>query len=139
MCWGHANRSALIRVPQYKPGKSSATRIEVRSPDPACNPYLALAVLIGAGLKGIEEEYQLPPGAEEDVSLLSPVERKAMGFHDLPHNLMEGLRYMEDSELVAEILGEHVFDYFLRNKQTEWIGYRAQVTPFELESYLAVL
>ena len=139
VAWGHANRSALIRVPQYSPGKSSSTRIEVRSPDPACNPYLALAVLIGAGLKGIEEEYQLPPGAEEDVSLLSQAERRAMGFLDLPHNLMEALRYMEDSELVADVLGEHVFDYFLRNKRSEWIGYRAQVTPFEIETYLGVL
>ena len=139
VCWGHANRSALIRVPQYSPGKSSSTRIEVRSPDPSCNPYLALAVLIGAGLKGIEEEYQLPPGAEEDVSQLTSRERRAMGFADLPHNLYEALSCLEESELMPEILGENVFDYFLRNKRKEWIGYRARVTPFEIESYLGVL
>ncbi|WP_153504665.1 type I glutamate--ammonia ligase [Cumulibacter manganitolerans] len=139
VCWGHANRSALIRVPQYSPGKSSSTRIEVRSPDPACNPYLALAVLIGAGLKGVEEEYQLPPGAEEDVSALTSRERRAMGFADLPHNLYEALSCLEESELMPQILGEHVFDYFLRNKRQEWIGYRARVTPFEIESYLGVL
>lgn len=139
VCWGHANRSALIRVPQYSPGKSSSTRLEVRSPDPACNPYLALAVLIGAGLKGIEEEYPLPPGAEEDVSALTSRERRAMGFADLPHNLYEAISCLEESELMPEILGEHVFDYFLRNKRQEWIGYRARVTPFEIESYLGVL
>lgn len=139
VCWGHANRSALIRVPLYNPGKASSTRIEVRSPDPACNPYLAFAVMIGAGLKGIEGEYELPPGAEDDVSAMSPAERKAMGYDDLPHNLGEALEVMEASELVAEILGENVFDYFLRNKRQEWRGYRAQVTPFELDDFLAVL
>ncbi|PRZ41318.1 glutamine synthetase [Antricoccus suffuscus] len=139
VCWGHANRSALIRVPLYNPGKASSTRLEVRSPDPACNPYLALAVLIGAGLKGIEEEYQLPPGADEDVSLLTPAERKALGFRDLPHNLGEALGLMEESDFVAEILGEHVFDYFLSNKNVEWLRYRAQVTPFELDEFLPVL
>ncbi|WP_106848247.1 glutamine synthetase family protein [Blastococcus sp. Marseille-P5729] len=139
ICGGPATRSALTRAPQYSTGKPSPPRLEVRSPDPACNPYLALAVLIGAGLRGIEEEYQLPPGAEEDVSQLTSRERKAMGFAELPHNLYEALTCLEESDLMAEILGEHVFDYFLRNKRQEWAGYRARVTPFELESFLGVL
>ncbi|HEY9388333.1 MAG TPA: glutamine synthetase family protein [Mycobacteriales bacterium] len=139
ICWGHANRSALVRVPMHKPGKANSTRVEIRSPDPACNPYLAFALLLTAGLKGIEEEYELPPGAEDDVWSLTDTERRAMGYDDLPHNLSEAVRMMEHSELVAEALGEHVFDYFLRNKRTEWVEYRAKVTPYELERYLPVL
>jgi glutamine synthetase len=139
VCWGHLNSSALVRVPMYKPGKANSTRIEVRSPDPACNPYLALAVLLSAGLTGIEREYELPPGAEEDVGRISDEERRILGYTDLPHNLADALRTMEDSELVAETLGEHVFDFFLRNKRAEWLDYRAKVTPYELERYLSVL
>jgi glutamine synthetase len=139
VCWGHLNSSALVRVPMYKPGKANSTRIEVRSLDPACNPYLTLGVLLSAGLAGIEGEYELPPGAEEDVSLLTDAERRALGYGDLPHNLADALRAMEESELVAETLGEHVFDFFLRNKRTEWMDYRAQVTPFELARYLPAL
>lgn len=139
VCWGHQNRSALVRVPMYKPGKANSTRVEVRSPDPACNPYLAFALMLAAGLRGIEEEYELPPGAEDDVSRLTDHERRALGYNDLPHNLSEALRVMERSELVAETLGEHVFDYFLRNKRAEWADYRAKVTPYELDRYLPVL
>ncbi|HSV65991.1 MAG TPA: type I glutamate--ammonia ligase [Mycobacteriales bacterium] len=139
ICWGHLNSSALVRVPMYKPGKANSTRIEVRSPDPACNPYLALSVLLSAGLTGIQEEYELPPGAEEDVGRLTGAERRAMGYTDLPHNLADALRAMEESELVAQTLGEHVFDFFLRNKRAEWADYRAMVTPYELERYLPVL
>ena len=139
VCWGHLNSSALVRVPMYKPGKANSTRIEVRSPDPACNPYLALAVLLSAGLTGIEREYELPPGAEEDVGRMSDEERRILGYADLPHNLADALRTMEDSELVAETLGEHVFDFFLRNKRAEWLDYRAKVTPYELERYLPAL
>src|SRR5262249_55444966 len=139
ICWGHLNSSALVRVPMYKPGKANSTRIEVRSVDPACNPYLALAILLSAGLAGIEREYELPAGAEEDVAQLTSAERRALGYADLPHNLAEALRVMEESELVAEALGEHVFDFFLRNKRTEWMDYRAKVTPYELERYLPVL
>jgi glutamine synthetase len=139
VCWGHLNSSALVRVPMYKPGKANSTRIEVRSLDPACNPYLALAVLLSAGLTGIEHEYKLPPGAEEDVGRLTDAERRALGYGDLPHNLADALRAMEESELVAETLGEHVFDFFLRNKRAEWMEYRSQVTPFELARYLPVL
>ena len=139
ICWGHNNRSALVRVPMYKPGKANSTRVEMRSLDSACNPYLAFAVLLAAGMKGIEEGYELPPGAENDVWSLSDTERRALGYAELPHNLADALRAMEESELVAETLGEHVFDYFLRNKRAEWVDYRAEVTPFELRRYLPSL
>ncbi|HEX3813680.1 MAG TPA: glutamine synthetase family protein [Mycobacteriales bacterium] len=139
VCWGHLNRSALVRVPMHKPGKANSSRIEVRSPDSACNPYLALSLLLSAGLAGIEGEYELPPGAEEDVTALTDGERAAMAYEDLPHNLSDALRVMETSELVAATLGEHVFDYFLRNKRAEWADYRAKVTPYELDRYLPVL
>jgi glutamine synthetase len=139
VCWGHANRSALVRVPMYKPGKANSTRVEMRSLDSACNPYLAFAVLLAAGMKGVEEGYELPAGAEDDVWSLSDVERLALGYDELPHNLADALRAMQDSELVAQALGEHVFDFFLRNKRTEWNDYRAEVTPFELRRYLPLL
>jgi glutamine synthetase len=135
--WGHLNRSALVRVPAF--GKPNSARVEVRSPDSATNPYLAFAVLLGAGLKGIEEGYELPPGAEDDVWSLSPAERKAMGYDALPENLSEAIDVMEKSELVPEVLGEHVFDFFLRNKRTEWEQYRREVTPYERQRYLGAL
>jgi glutamine synthetase len=139
ICWGHRNRSALVRVPLYKPGKANATRVELRSIDSACNPYLAFAVVLAAGLKGIEENYELPPGAEDDVWALSDTERRALGYKELPHNLADALRAMEESDLVAETLGEGVFEFFLRNKRAEWVDYRAEVTPFELRRYLPFL
>ena len=136
--WGRSNRSALVRVPMYTPNKSSSRRVEIRSPDSACNPYLTFAVLLAAGLRGIEKGYNLPPEAEDDVWALTAAERRAMGFKELPTSLEDALRVMERSELVAETLGEHVFDFFLRNKRREWAGYRAQVTPFELKEYLGL-
>ena len=136
ICWGHNNRSALIRVPMYKPAKGNSTRIEFRSMDSACNPYLALALLLAAGLKGIEEGYELPDGAEDDVWGLSESERKAMGMKPLPASLDQAIEIMERSELVAETLGEHVFDFFLRNKRAEWEDFRRQVTQWELDRYL---
>jgi glutamine synthetase len=139
VCWGHNNRSALVRVPMYKPHKGQSSRIEVRSIDSACNPYLAFAVLLSAGLKGVEEGYELPPGAEDDVWALTDAERRALGIEPLPQSLAEATTLMERSELVAETLGEHVFDFFLRNKRREWDEYRKQVTPFERERYLPVL
>jgi glutamine synthetase len=139
VCWGHANRSALVRVPMYKPGKANSTRLEIRSPDSAANPYLAFAVMLAAGMKGIEEGYELPPGAEDDVWSLTDAERRGLGYEELPHNLADALRVMESSELVADTLGEHVFDFFLRNKRQEWVDYRAEVTPFELRRYLPSL
>ncbi|GAA4388520.1 type I glutamate--ammonia ligase [Brevibacterium pityocampae] len=132
ICWGHRNRSALIRVPQYKSGKSSSARIEYRGIDSSANPYLAYSVMLAAGLKGIEEGYELPEEAEDNVWTLSDNERRAMGIEALPASLDEALARMEDSELVAETLGEEVFDFFLRNKREEWNDYRAQVTEYEL-------
>ncbi|MBB5956059.1 glutamine synthetase [Saccharothrix tamanrassetensis] len=139
VCWGHANRSALVRVPMYSPGKSSSRRVEIRSLDSACNPYLAYAVILAAGLKGVEKGYELPPAAEDDVWSLTDRERRAAGYDNLPQNLGEALVEMENSELLAEALGEHVYDFFLRNKRTEWDAYRRSVTPYELRTLLPVL
>ena len=139
ICWGHNNRSALIRVPMYKPAKGNSTRIEFRSLDSACNPYLAFAVILAAGLKGIEEGYDLPPGSEDDVWALSEGERQALGMRPLPTSLNQAIREMQRSELVAETLGEHVFDFFLRNKQAEWDEYRRQVSQWEIDEYLPTL
>lgn len=136
LTWGHNNRSALVRVPMYKPNKGQSSRVEVRSIDSACNPYLAFSVLLAAGLKGIEEGYELAPETEDDVWRLTDSERKAMGIKPLPASLSEAIEAMEESELVAETLGEHTFDFFLRNKRAEWADYRGQVTAFELERYL---
>ena len=137
--WGHNNRSALVRVPMYKPHKGQSSRVEFRSLDSAANPYLAFALMLAAGLKGIEEGYELPAEVEEDIWSLTPRERKALGIKPLPGSLAEAISAMEDSELVAETLGEHVFDFFLRNKRAEWQDYRRQVTPFELNKLLPVL
>ena len=139
LTWGHNNRSALVRVPMYKPDKGNATRVELRSLDSACNPYLAFAVALAAGLKGIKEGYELPPEAEDDVWQLTDAERRAMGMEPLPSSLGRALEVMERSELVAETLGEHVFDFFLRNKRQEWRDYRQQITQFELDRYLMKL
>jgi glutamine synthetase len=123
----------------YSPGKSSTRRVEIRSLDSACNPYLAYAVILGAGLQGVQKGYELAPPTEDDVWSLTETERRAMGYESLPQNLHEALVAMEHSELVAEILGEHVFDFFLRNKRAEWDAYRRHVTPYELATYLPVL
>ncbi len=138
-CWGHENRSALVRVPMYKPHKANSTRVELRSPDSACNPYLAFAIILAAGMKGISEGYELPPEAEDDVWALTDRERRAMGLDPLPGSLNQAINAMERSELVAETLGEHVFEFFLANKRAEWAEYRKQVTQFELDRYLRVL
>ncbi len=139
VCWGHNNRSALLRVPMYKPNKPNSTRIEFRAMDSAANPYLCFALLLTAGLKGIEEGYELPEGADDDVWALSNSERRAMGLRPLPSSLSRAIQVMESSELVAETLGEHVFDFFLRNKRAEWDAYQREVTQFELDRYLPVL
>src|ERR687890_2186034 len=139
VCWGHNNRSALVRVPMYKPSKGQSTRAEVRSIDSACNPYLSFAVMLTAGLKGIEEGYDLPDEAEDDVWSLSDAERRALGIRQLPGSLDEAIGVMEESELVASTLGEHVFDFLLRHKRQEWQGYRLQITQFELQRYLPML
>jgi glutamine synthetase len=138
-CWAHNNRSALVRVPMYKPSKGQSTRIEYRALDSGANPYLAYALILAAGLKGIEEGYDLPPEAEDDVWSLTDSERLALGMQPLPESLNEAIVLMERSELVAETLGEHVFDFFLRNKRAEYANYRRQVTPWELKRLLPVL
>ena len=139
VCWAANNRSALVRVPIPKRGKESSTRIEYRAPDPSCNPYLAFSVLLAAGLKGIEEGYELPPEATNNIFEMTEEERAAEGIDTLPGSLAEAVDVMERSELVAEALGEHVFEHFIRNKRTEWSDYRAQVTPWELDRYFGEL
>jgi glutamine synthetase len=139
VCWGHNNRSALIRVPLYKPDKGQSSRIEYRAIDSAANPYLAYALLLAAGLKGIENEYELPAETEDNVWDLTDSERRAMGIQPLPQSLDHAIRKLEESELAAETLGEQVFSYVLANKQAEWSAYRAQVTPFELKQNFETL
>ena len=133
--WARNNRSALVRVPVAK-HKAASTRIEYRAPDPACNPYLAFSVILAAGLKGIEEGYELPPEAVANIFELTDEERAAERLGALPQSLSEALSAMEQSELVAETLGEHIFEWFLRNKREEWSRYNVRVTPFELDQYL---
>ena len=137
--WARRNRSAMVRVPMYKPGKEEATRIEFRSPDPACNPYLAFAVMIAAGLKGIEENYALPDPIEEDIYEMDEDARRRAGIVSLPGNLFEAIQEVEASELVRETLGDHIFNKFLENKKIEWDRYRTHVSQYEIEKYLAVL
>lgn len=137
--WGHNNRSALMRVPLYKPTKGGSARVEFRGIDTAANPYLAYAVVIGAGLHGIQEGYELQDPVSEDVWSLTTAERKALGLKPLPGTLHDAIRQMEESELVASILGEQVFENFLRNKQQEWDEYRVNVSPFEVNKYLGMV
>ncbi|MFT8637231.1 MAG: type I glutamate--ammonia ligase [Pseudoclavibacter sp.] len=134
--WGHSNHSALVRVPLYKPTKTQSARVEYRAIDAACNPYLAYALLLMAGLDGIERGLELPAEAEDNIWNLSDEERAAMGFAPLPETLEDALKVMRDSELVADTLGEQVFNFFLLNKRKECAEYRSQVTQFELENYL---
>jgi glutamine synthetase len=139
MSWARNNQSALVRVPSVKKGKPSSVRVEYRAPDAACNPYLALSVLLAAGLAGIREGYELPPEVSADVREMTNAERAAVGAKRLPDNLAAALDIMEASDLVAEALGEHVFDWFLRNKRAEWSRYQSHVSRFELETYLPIL
>lgn len=137
--WARNNQSALVRVPSVKKGKPSSVRVEYRAPDAACNPYLALSVILTAGLEGIRQGYELPPEIAADVKRLTAAERAAAGARRLPETLSEALDLMEGSDLVASALGEHVFDWFLRNKREEWERYQHHVSRFELETYLPVL
>ena len=139
ICWGHRNRSAMVRVPMYKPGQEKATRAELRSPDPACNPYLAFAVMLAAGLKGIEEGYDLPEPVEMDVYGLSATELEARNIQSLPRDLGHAIDICEKSDLVREALGDHIFEKFIENKKIEWDNYRIRVTSYELEKYLPIL
>jgi len=137
--WARNNGSVVVNIPHHRRGKPEATRVEFRAPDPACNPYLTFAVVLAAGLRGIDDGYDLPPFTTANLYELSPDERRAAGIGALPGSLSEALDEMERSELVREALGEHVFEWFLRNKRSEWERYRSQVTPFELERYLRTL
>jgi glutamine synthetase len=137
--WGHNNSSALIRIPMYKPGKEQSVRMEYRGLDSAANPYLAYSLLLAAGLKGIDEGYELPAEAEGYISSLTQNERRALGYNPLPESLHRALQAMEESEFVAETLGEQVFNFFIRNKLAEWAEYRRQVTKWELEANLRQL
>jgi glutamine synthetase len=137
--WARRNRSALVRVPMYKPGKEKATRAEFRCPDPACNPYLAFSVMLAAGLKGIEEKYELPDPIEEDIFEMSEAEREKRGIVSLPGSLAEAIAETEKSALVKETFGDHIFEKFIANKKLEWDAYRTHVSQFELEKYLPVL
>jgi glutamine synthetase len=137
--WARNNRSALVRVPVVKPGKFESTRIEFRSPDSACNPYLAFAVILAAGLEGIELGYELPPEADANLFDLSADELAAKDILHLPGSLNEALGLMESSELAATTLGEHVFEWFIRNKRAEWASYKSHVTQFELDQYFPLL
>jgi len=139
IAWSQRNRSALVRVPLYKPGKELATRAELRCPDPACNPYLAFAVMLAAGLKGIEECYELPPEMTENLYELTEEERKARGIESLPGSLGEAIAETEKSELVREVLGDHAFERFIWLKKNEWNEFRIQVTQYELEKLLPIL
>ena len=137
--WARNDQSALVRIPATRRSKIDATRIEYRSPDSSCNPYLALSVILAAGLAGVANNYELPPETGSEVLEMSPRERREAGLRDLPHNLAEAIQAMEGSELVREALGDHVFEWFLRNKKSEWARYEQHVSRYELEEYLPVL
>lgn len=139
IAWARRNRSALVRVPMYKPGKETATRIEYRAPDPACNPYLAFAVMLAAGLKGVEKNYTLAEPVEIDIYHMTEAERDNLGIKSLPGSLYEAVEEVEKSEVVREALGDHIFTKFLENKKIEWDSYRMFVTNYEIERYLPIL
>jgi len=136
IAWARRNRSALVRVPMYKPGKEAATRLELRSPDPSANPYLAFAVMLGAGLKGIEEKLELAPEASNNIFKMTNEELDAAGIYTLPGTLGEAIDKFEASDLMKEVLGEHIHSFYVKNKRAEWDAYRLQVTEWELERYL---
>jgi glutamine synthetase len=137
ICWARHNRSALVRVPMT--ARDQSIRVEARFPDPACNPYLAFSVMLAAGLKGIEENYELPPEADNNIYEMTPAERTAAGIESLPEDLHEAIEVCRKSDLVRQTLGEHTFKWFIRNKRREWDDYKAQVTPFEVNRYLPIL
>ena len=139
ICWSRRNRSAMVRVPLYKPGKENATRVELRNPDPACNPYLAFAAMLAAGLDGIEKGMELPPEASNNIYEMTAAERDAAGIGSLPEDLYQAIKEFEDSSFVREALGDHVCDYLIRNKWAEWDDYKTLITPYEISRYLPIL
>jgi glutamine synthetase len=139
LSWARRNRSDLIRIPEYQPGRENTTRIEFRSPDPACNPYLAFSVMLAAGLEGIENKYEVPEPVEQNVFEMTEEERRERGISTLPGSLFEAITLAEQSEVVKKALGEHVFTSFIGNKKVEWDRYRTQITDYELKRYLPIL
>lgn len=137
--WARRNRSTMVRVPMYKPGKEKATRVEFRCPDPACNPYLAFSLMLAAGLEGIKNNYKLSDPVEENIFEWDAAKRAEAGIDTLPDNLYEAVKYLENSKLARETLGEHVFTKFIENKKIEWDRYRTYVTNYETNSYLPIL
>jgi glutamine synthetase len=137
--WARNDQSALVRIPATKKGKIDSTRIEYRSPDASCNPYLALSVILAAGLAGIANNYELPEQMGSDVLAMSPDQRMGAGVRHIPRNLAEAIGAMEQSDLVREVLGDHVFEWFLKNKKREWARYEQHVSRYELEEYLPLL
>jgi glutamine synthetase len=137
--WARRNRSTLVRVPMYKPGKEKATRVEYRSPDPACNPYLAFSVMLAAGLEGIKNKYELPDPVEQDVYHLTEDEKVELGIKSLPGSLIEAIGITEGSDLIRKTLGDHIFHNFITSKKVEWDNYRVCITPYELDKLLPIL
>jgi glutamine synthetase len=139
IAWARRNRSCLVRVPMYKPGKEAATRCELRCPDPSANPYLTFAAMLAAGLKGIEENYVLPAPIEEDIFEMGPKELKKHKINSMPGSLGEAVEITAKSSLVKECLGDHVFEQFVENKRIEWDKFRIHVSQWELDRYLPIL
>jgi len=139
VCWGQINRSALIRVPRYSPGREQATRLELRCPDPSCNPYLAFATMLWAGLDGIERELEPPPPVEENVYHFDDAKLRELDIATLPSTLKEAIDELEKDEVLQQALGEHAYQAFVRAKKAEWDEYRIQVTDWELDRYLETL
>lgn len=139
IAWSRRNRSALIRVPEYYPGKEKATRAEFRCPDPSCNPYLTFAVMLNAGLEGIEREYKLPEPIEKNLYHLSDEERKELGIESLPGDLGEAISVCEQNKLIKNTLGEHIFSRLIELKKKEWQDYRIQLTKYEIENLFPIL
>jgi glutamine synthetase len=137
--WARRNRSAMVRVPMYKPGKENATRVELRSPDPSANPYLAFAVMLGAGLKGIEEKLELMPEASNNIFDMTEDELAAAGIKVLPKDLGEAIELFEHSDLMKEVLGEHIHSFYVENKKAEWADYIMNVSQWELKKYLPIV
>ncbi len=129
----------MVRVPLYKPGKENATRVELRNPDPSCNPYLAFAAMLAAGLDGIEKGMKLPPEASNNIYEMTEAERAEAGIDSLPEDLYNAIQEFEKSSFVREALGDHVCDFLVRNKWEEWDEYKTLVTPYELSRYLSIL
>ncbi len=139
ICWSRRNRSAMVRVPLYKPGKENATRIELRNPDPSCNPYLAFAAMLAAGLDGIEKNMELPAEATNNIFEMTEAERNEAGIGSLPGDLNEAIKAFKESTFAREALGDHLCDYLIQNKQEEWDAYKMLITPYEIEKYLPIL